>query len=32
VAGLKPADEMDGREPCDPYNGFPPWPPDSYKV
>jgi hypothetical protein len=32
VAGLKPADEMDGREPCDPYNGFPPWPAASYDV
>jgi len=32
VAGLKPADEMDGREPCDPYNGFPPWPKESYDV
>lgn len=32
VAGLKPADEMDGREPCDPYNSFPPWPPGSYMV
>jgi hypothetical protein len=36
VAGLKPADEMDGRGPCDPYtnNGqsFPPWPPGSYDV
>ena len=30
VAGLKPADEMDGREPCDPYDGFPPWPAGSY--
>ena len=36
VAGLKPADQMDGREPCDPYtNGnlsFPPWPAASYDV
>jgi hypothetical protein len=32
VPGLKPADEMDGREPCDPYNGFPPWPKESYEV
>jgi hypothetical protein len=32
VPGLKPADEMDGREPCDPYNGFPPWPAASYDV
>jgi hypothetical protein len=32
VPGLKPADEMDGREPCDPYNGFPPWPAASYEV
>lgn len=36
VSGLKPADEMDGREPCDPYtNGsqsFPPWPEASYQV
>ena len=31
VPGLKPADEMDGREPCDPYNGFPPWPAASYE-
>lgn len=31
VAGLKPADEMDGREPCDPYNGMPPWPAASYE-
>jgi hypothetical protein len=30
VAGLKPADEMDGRDPCDPYNGMPPWPAGSY--
>ncbi len=32
VAGLKPADEMDGREPCDPYGSFPPWPAGSYEV
>lgn len=32
VAGLKPADAMDGRGPCDPYNGFPPWPAGSYEV
>ena len=32
VPGPKPADEMDGREPCDPYNGMPPWPPESYEV
>lgn len=32
VPGLKPADEMDNREPCDPYNGFPPWPDGSYEV
>jgi hypothetical protein len=34
VAGLKPADQMDGREPCDPYThdgrSFPPWPKESY--
>ena len=32
---LKPSDEMDGREPCDPYTkdgrSFPPWPPESYQ-
>jgi hypothetical protein len=36
VLGLKPADEMDGREPWMPYtNGslsFPPWPAASYEV
>lgn len=32
IPELKPADEMDGREPCDPYNGFPPWPAKSYEV
>lgn len=32
VEGLKPADAMDGREPCDPYNGMPPWPAGSYNV
>ena len=32
VAGLKPADEMDQREPCDPYNGMPPWPAGSYEA
>lgn len=32
VPGLKAADEMDGREPCDPYNGMPPWPAESYQV
>ena len=26
VAGLKPADQMDGRGACDPYDNFPPWP------
>ena len=31
VAGLKPANEMDGRGPCDPYGTFPPWPPGSYE-
>lgn len=31
VPGLKPSDEMDGRGPCDPYNGFPPWPAGSYE-
>jgi len=30
VAGLKAANEMDGRGPCDPYNSFPPWPAASY--
>lgn len=30
VPGLKPANEMDGRGPCDPYGSFPPWPTDSY--
>ena len=36
VAGLKPADMMDGRQPCDPYTNdgqsFPPWPAASYEV
>lgn len=32
VPGLKPSDQMDGHEPCDPYNGMPPWPPKSYEV
>ena len=36
VAELKPADSMDGLEPCDGYefNGrtFPPWPAASYEV
>jgi hypothetical protein len=31
VPGLKPADEMDGRGPCDPYGPFPPWPAGSYE-
>lgn len=31
VPGLKPANEMDGRGACDPYNSFPPWPPGSYQ-
>ena len=31
IEGLKPASEMDGRGPCDPYNGFPPWPEKSYE-
>lgn len=31
IPELKPADEMDGREPCDPYNGMPPWPAKSYE-
>lgn len=34
VPGLKPADEMDSRGPCDPYThndvSFPPWPEQSY--
>lgn len=30
VPGLKPADEMDGRGPCEPYGPFPPWPTMSY--
>jgi hypothetical protein len=30
VPGLKPANEMDGRGPCDPYGNFPPWPEGSY--
>lgn len=32
VAGLKPADQMDGRGSCDPYNGMPPWPAGSYET
>jgi hypothetical protein len=36
VAVLKPADSMDGLEPCDGYTKdgrtFPPWPPESYEV
>lgn len=32
VAGLKPSDAMDGRGPCDPYDGMPPWPDASYDV
>jgi len=31
VDGLKPANEMDGRGPCDPYFNFPPWPAASYE-
>jgi hypothetical protein len=31
VAGLKPANEMDGRSACDPYGSFPPWPAGSYE-
>lgn len=31
VAGLKPADQMDGRGSCDPYDTFPPWPAASYE-
>ena len=31
VQGLKPANEMDGRGPCDPYGVFPPWPAGSYE-
>lgn len=30
VAGLKPADQMDGRSPCELYNGMTSWPADSY--
>lgn len=30
VAGLNPADAMDGREACDPYNGMPPYPAGSF--
>jgi hypothetical protein len=34
VPGLKGADSMDGREPCDPYThdgrSFPPWPEESF--
>lgn len=36
VSVLKPADSMDGLEPCDGYEKdgrvFPPWPPESYEV
>jgi hypothetical protein len=32
VAGLRPADEMNGLGPCDPYLNFPPWPDGSYEV
>ena len=36
VSVLKPADSMDGREPCDGYEKdgrvFPPWPPEPYEV
>lgn len=32
VPGLRPADEMNGLEPCDPYLNFPPWPAGSYEV
>lgn len=36
VPGLKPADEMDDRGPCDPYTkdgrSFPPWPAASYRL
>lgn len=31
IEGLKPADEMDNRSPCDPYGPFPPWPEKSYE-
>lgn len=31
VAGLKYANEMDGRGPCDPYGSFPPWPAGSFE-
>jgi hypothetical protein len=31
VAGLKPANQMDGRGPCDAYGPFPPWPAQSYE-
>ena len=31
VPGLKPANEMDDRGPCDPYGSFPPWPAGSYE-
>ena len=30
VPGLRPADEMNGQGPCEPYLGFPPWPAESY--
>jgi hypothetical protein len=36
VPGLKPADMMDGKGACDPYEwggvSYPPWPPGSYEV
>jgi len=36
VAVLKPANSMDGKEPCDGYikdgRMFPPWPPESYEI
>jgi hypothetical protein len=36
VAILKPANSMDGKEPCDGYTKdgrtFPPWPPESYEI
>jgi hypothetical protein len=30
VPGLKGADSMDGRSPCQGYGAFPPWPEESY--
>ena len=30
VSGLKPADQMDGRDACDPYDGLPPYPAASF--